>query len=167
MKTTDWAFKLRTCVDIDPTNPDSCHIWNKYQLPTGYGRTRYKGCNILAHPTLEAKLLSTPRLLVCHKCDNPHCCNPAHLSLGSQKTNIADAMAKGRMNLTPAQDAARHQRLRKLTHEQVDAIIASTDLNRITAARFNITEAYVSMLRNRKRKTAPRRPFAEAPQIPA
>ncbi len=37
-----------------------------------------------------------PGMHVCHACDNPPCCNPGHLFLGSNADNVADKMAKGR-----------------------------------------------------------------------
>jgi hypothetical protein len=33
--------------------------------------------------------------VVMHSCDRPLCCNPAHLSLGTQRDNMLDAAAKG------------------------------------------------------------------------
>ena len=35
--------------------------------------------------------------LIMHKCDNPSCCNPSHLEVGSPLTNANDASAKGRL----------------------------------------------------------------------
>ena len=35
-------------------------------------------------------------MVVMHTCDNPACCNPLHLRLGTTADNVADKWAKGR-----------------------------------------------------------------------
>ena len=37
-------------------------------------------------------------MLVRHTCDNPACCNPQHLLLGTPKQNTADMIERGRAN---------------------------------------------------------------------
>ena len=56
-----------------------------------------------------------PGQMVLHACDVPHCVNPAHLFLGTQKHNMADAAAKGRLSV-PRPSA------RKLTEPQREDI---------------------------------------------
>lgn len=52
------------------------------------------GRPVLAHRFVVGAIDSD--LHVMHLCDNPPCCNPAHLRLATQAENNADMMAKGR-----------------------------------------------------------------------
>jgi hypothetical protein len=84
---------------------------------------------------------------VCHRCDNPPCCNPAHLFLGTDLDNHADMIAKGRRAVF-AGDANPGA---KLTPGQVEEIRSATGLQREIAARFGISEASVGLIKRGKR----------------
>ena len=53
-----------------------------------------------------------------HKCDNPPCCNPAHLMLGSNADNMRDMSQKGRWGVRALPVGSDHGNS-KLTEEQV------------------------------------------------
>lgn len=91
-------------------------------------------------------------MMVCHKCDNPPCCNPAHLFLGTAKDNMQDAVAKGRHSGRFPHWAVVRSRVRKLTDEQVREIKTSSESGVTFARRFGVTEACVSLIRSGKRK---------------
>lgn len=57
-----------------------------------------------------------PGLVACHRCDNPRCCNPAHIFIAAPKDNDADRVAKGRQARGSRNAAS------KLTERQVWAI---------------------------------------------
>lgn len=91
-KTDVWIF-------VDTRNPDECWEWQGTRMKTrGYGRISIRGVLYAAH-RLAYEMAKGPipaDLFVCHSCDNPPCCNPAHLFLGTALDNNRDAQGKGR-----------------------------------------------------------------------
>jgi hypothetical protein len=75
-----------------------CWLWSRTTVKGGYGRVRYGKKSVVAH-RVAWELTNGPvpdGMLVCHACDNPACINPAHLFLGTHKTNAEDRDRKGR-----------------------------------------------------------------------
>ncbi len=88
-------------------------------------------------------------LVLRHSCDNPPCCNPDHLLLGTVKDNSDDMVERGRA-VHPRGEALRHA---KLTAGDVRAIrlasahgVRQLDL----AESFGVTQACVSQVVTRK-----------------
>ncbi|MER6171321.1 HNH endonuclease [Streptosporangium sp. NPDC001681] len=82
---------------------------------------------------------------VCHRCDNPPCCNPAHLFLGTIADNNADRDQKGRQVSLQGEEHGSA----KLTADQVDAIreLASADVPQELIARaVGIHKSHVSLI---------------------
>lgn len=76
-----------------------CWIWTKGRVGFGYGAFYPSGHKqVQAHRfAWELTYGAIPvNLQVLHNCDNPPCCNPAHLFLGTQKDNMQDCNIKGR-----------------------------------------------------------------------
>jgi hypothetical protein len=78
---------------------DSCWKWLGVVLPDGYGFCGFGGKRNL-RPHRVAFGIANPgfvkSLYICHRCDNPLCCNPAHLFSGTQQDNMSDKVNKGR-----------------------------------------------------------------------
>ncbi len=81
---------------------------------------------------------------VLHKCDNRLCVRPSHLFLGSQADNLRDMAEKGRAAKGSGNGQA------KLTEEQVLEIRASSEAQRVLAARYGVSQTLVSKIRLRK-----------------
>jgi hypothetical protein len=77
---------------------DGCWIWTGSKGSSGYGQITIKGqrwiVTRLMHVLHNGAI--PPRQYLCHTCDTPPCCNPAHLFVGTMSDNIQDSISKGR-----------------------------------------------------------------------
>jgi hypothetical protein len=95
---------------LDPKT--GCLVWSGGKDWDGYGAFLFQGkqwrTNRLAW--LLSKGEYPGKLKVCHTCDNPPCCNPEHLWLGTIKQNSHDMVAKGRAPRCGPRNPARGER---------------------------------------------------------
>lgn len=83
---------------VDKRGPDECWEWQGFRDKDGYGNAHSNGRPWGAH-RVAYELLVGPipdGLWVLHSCDNPPCCNIAHLFLGTHMDNVRDRDAKHR-----------------------------------------------------------------------
>jgi len=77
-----------------------CIEWQLSLDNHGYGRTRAPRSRTIFRTHRVAWFISKGKdpghKWVLHKCDNPKCCNPAHLFLGDDASNALDKVRKGR-----------------------------------------------------------------------
>lgn len=76
-----------------------CHEWTGSQFSGfNYGRIKFGGLTFHNHTALfNAKIGMVPEgLVLCHRCNNPSCCNHNHFLLGTQADNRRDAERTGK-----------------------------------------------------------------------
>lgn len=90
------AFDAR----VDRSGGDgACWPWRGAITKGGYGHIMARGRReFLVHrlALLFAGVPLEPRQLALHACDNPPCCNPAHLRAGNHKDNAVDRSVRRR-----------------------------------------------------------------------
>jgi hypothetical protein len=90
------SFWSKVDISLDPLD---CWQWQgAMSTPNLYGLFRFNGRVIGAHRVaLYLCFVDIPHgLVVMHDCDNPRCCNPIHLTIGTHLDNLLDAVKKGR-----------------------------------------------------------------------
>lgn len=83
---------LRKRLDDKLIITPGCWLYIGPFSPKGYGKIQIACYHLRAHRVAyEAYVGKIPEdLLVRHKCDNPRCCNPEHLELGTNADNMKD-----------------------------------------------------------------------------
>ncbi len=84
-------------------------------------------------------------LFVCHSCDNPPCCRPSHLFIGTAGDNHADSVQKDRHVRGERHGSSR------LTNQQVLSIRLDARLQRAIAQDYGICQQAVSLIKRGKR----------------
>lgn len=103
MRSDELSSKLATrfWARVSRRGPNECWPWTGSTVRQGRGTISVGGKTYTAPRVALA--LTFGRWLekdewALHRCDNPACCNPAHLWIGTAKENTLDAVAKKRLH---------------------------------------------------------------------
>lgn len=107
-------------VDVRKNKKD-CWNWLGAKKPSGYGNVRvdkvYRIAHRVAFEICNGEIPSG--YIVCHICDNPSCCNPNHLMLGTTKSNAADMLIKNRQKTALRASRGVNNGMSKLKDEDI------------------------------------------------
>lgn len=115
---------------VKQAGPDECWLWQGAHNRNGYGnftvyephRRRIRSYKAHRIAYMLASGNDPGKLYVLHSCDQPLCCNPFHLSVGSSRDNMVDMTTKGRFDpLLNLRWGSQHHRA-KLNWEKVGEI---------------------------------------------
>jgi hypothetical protein len=127
-----------------------CWIWTGDSTTRGYGMMSHsdgvKGHKEYVHRVTYALTFGeiADGLQALHRCDNPSCCNPHHLFLGTQQDNMDDMLIKGRRPRGAQSTSS------KLTAEQVAYIRSSKKTGSDLCQELRISTGQISRIRNNK-----------------
>lgn len=147
------SFVDRFWKKVDRKSEDECWNWIASCAGKGYGQIKpplgFGRRNFYAHRiSFTLAFGGVPDgLEVCHRCDNPKCCNPKHLFAGTRAINAQDMSIKMRSTWGVRSGTA------KLTEQQVREIRALIDQVPQTeiASRFGVSQIQISRIKTGKR----------------
>lgn len=91
---------IRFWEKVKRTGSSECWEWQAAYLPSGgYGAFHLNGVTVRAHRLAYYLTVGDlqPGLELLHLCNNPKCCNPAHLKQDTHQANLKQAGADGKM----------------------------------------------------------------------
>lgn len=146
----------RFWVKVDIRSDDECWPWLAVADKQGRGRFQYYGA--------PASMINAQRaawffvfgelrseIHVLHRCDNPACCNPKHLFVGSHQDNMQDKIAKGRHSY--GENSGNSCVLTNLQVSEIRAL-RGVEFAEKTASRYGVSVSHVYAVQNgRARRT--------------
>jgi hypothetical protein len=140
-RVSDLTVRRRFWTYVDKSGgADACWPWTKSKSGSRreYGQYHWYGVDPPIHAAHVAAHFFTTgkrrRGSICHKCDNPICCNPKHLYVGTQLSNMQDM-------------ARRNRTSSKLTYEQVRRILVGGETSRTLSSALNVTAKTINCIR--------------------
>lgn len=129
-------------------NDKECWEWQLSCAPRGYGHTWFNNKRYRVHRLMYDLFKGGVKdKLVMHSCDNPKCCNPEHLMLGTNADNSQDMVDKKR-----SLKGGNHPNT-SLTTSDVEAIKSLLFLNitqRYIAECYNLSISAISLIKKGK-----------------
>lgn len=137
------AFGSRFYRKVRRRAEDQCWFWTGSKHRFGYGFIGVRGKVVTAH-RVAWTLANGPipeGLHILHSCDNPDCCNPAHLRAGTNADNVSDMVARKRQTR-----GSKHP-MAKLTGPMARAIVKDARPFKVIANEYGITAETVSAVK--------------------
>lgn len=128
---------------------DACWNWPGDKGNRGYGRVKRRGKHLNVHRiAYEAFVGPIPDgLLVLHHCDNPACCNPDHLYVGTQQMNVQDRV---RRNRNAIGSRVRTAVLNEAKVMEIRRLAAEGTTPKVLARQFGVARNTISLILNRR-----------------
>lgn len=148
--------KEHLILNLDISSESECWNWTGQKNNRGYGIFKNKilmeqmGVGVAtASPRAAYWIFKKPfgREWVLHHCDNPACCNPNHLYLGSPQDNVDDMVSRGRNSRGEDRPAAKLtemdvREIRRLRGKRGGSRMKTKDI----AAKFSIGVSLVNKI---------------------
>lgn len=125
--------------------PDACWPWRGQVTDRGYGRVVARRRVLMAHRLVyeRARGPVPPGACVWHRCENPGCCNPAHLEAGAPGDALLGDRTRG--------EAHHRTRLTEASVREIRRRYAAGDRLRTLAGTFGVSRASIFDIVHRRR----------------
>lgn len=117
-----------------------CWDWTGARTSNGYGYMWLSGGPKYTHRVSAMLFLDfelTSPLWILHGCDNPRCCNPRHLRVGTPRDNARDRAARGRVG---------RGKLDAADVIAIKGLLSDGHTHSAIAARFGVTTSMIGQI---------------------